>query len=300
VHKAVVIGMGVMGSNHYRLLSGMRRVQVVAVCDPVRGSDSGAQWYDSLESLLAEQKPDFAVIAVPTPAHADTAVRCAEAGLHLLIEKPVAADVAGARRIQEVVRRAGVRAAVGHVERFNPVVQALRREVAEKRIFSINFTRVGHMPPRIADVGVLSDLAVHDIDLLRFITGKRILHTTVRSSRRINDHHEDNANISMELENGVLATVTTNWLTPFKRRRIEVTTEGGYFEADLIAQELAEYSAYKDDDTFLTRACTVKKGEPLAGELAAFVSYLDNGEPGDLASVEDGIITLNVAAGGGS
>jgi predicted dehydrogenase len=274
----------------------MRQVQVVAVCDPADTGACDVQRYANVESLLAEQKADFAVVAVPTPSHLAVAERCAEAGLHMLIEKPVAGDVAEAQRIQELVARSAVKAAVGHVERFNPVVQALKREAAKRSIFSINFTRVGHMPPRIADVGVLSDLAVHDIDLLRFITGKRILHTTVRKSRRINNHHEDNANISLELEDSVLATITTNWLTPFKRRRIEVTTEDGYFEADLIAQELAEYSAYKDDDTFLTRSCVVKKGEPLANELAAFVSYLETDDPGDLASVEDSLLTLRLVS----
>ena len=97
-----------------------------------------------------------------------------------------------------------------------------------------------------------------------------------------------------QLEGNTLATITTNWLTPFKRRRIEVTTEDGYLEADLIAQELSVYSAYKDDDTFLTRPCRVQKGEPLANELRAFVQFLATGERGDLATIEDSVFTLRV------
>jgi predicted dehydrogenase len=196
--------------------------------------------------------------------------------------------------VAERVRDAGVKAAVGHVERFNPVVQALKRELAKREIYSVGFTRVGHMPPRISDVGVLTDLAVHDIDLLRFITGRQIVNSTIYKSRKIHNHHEDCANVSFELEGNALATITTNWLTPFKRRTIEVTTQDGYFEVDLIAQELREFSAYKDDDTFLTRACPVRKGEPLVGELKAMVEYLRTGDRGDLATIEDSLHTLEV------
>jgi UDP-N-acetylglucosamine 3-dehydrogenase len=289
-----LFGLGVMGRNHLRILGGMPDVQVVAVCDPKVKPDAGLAWYDSPVPLLETEKPDVALIAVPTPLHCEIALACAEHGIHLFVEKPVSATVAQSKRMIDAVGRAGLRSAVGHVERFNPVVQALRHELAGKHVFSIGFTRVGHMPPRIGDVGVLTDLAVHDLDLLRFITGKDALRTTIYKSRKIHNHHEDTANVALELEGGILATLTTNWLTPFKRRKIEVTTEQGYFEADLISQELVEYSAYRDDDTFLTRPCRVRKGEPLANELAALMTYLNTGERGDLATFQDSLFTLEI------
>jgi UDP-N-acetylglucosamine 3-dehydrogenase len=292
--RVAIIGFGVMGRIHYRILRAMSGVEVAAVCDPAARPPSETKWYAEPAAMLAAERPDTAVIAVPTPLHHDITLACVKRGVHVFVEKPVAASAAEARRMIRAVAKARVKSAVGHVERFNPVVQALRRELAGRKILSISFTRVGHMPPRISGVGVLTDLAVHDIDLLGFITGRRIRRSSVYASRAIRNHHEDSANLSFELEGGVLATITTNWLTPFKRRKIEVTTAHGYFEADLIAQELREYSAYKDDGTYLTRPCAVRKGEPLAGELRALAAYLGSGKRGDLASFEDSLFTLEV------
>ncbi len=292
--RAAVIGHGVMGRNHARILRAIDGVELAALCDPAIAEAADVPVYRTAEELLAKERLDVALIAVPTPLHHDIVTACVAKGLDVFIEKPVAATAAEACSIRDTVNAAGVRAAVGHVERFNPVVQALTQELAGREVYSISFTRVGHLPPRIADVGVLTDLAVHDIDLLRFITGRTITSSHISSSRRIHNHLEDCANLSFELEGGVLATITTNWLTPFKRRTIEVTTQEGYFEVDLIAQELREYSAYKDDDTFLTRACPVRKGEPLLGELRALVAYLKTGDRGSLASVEDSLHTLEI------
>jgi len=295
--RVALFGLGVMGRNHLRVLGGMPDIEVAAVCDPNVKLDSSVPWYESPARLLAAQKPDVALIAVPTPLHCEIALACAERGIHLFVEKPVAATASQAQNMMSTVERAGLKSAVGHIERFNPVVQALKQELRGKRIFSIGFTRVGHMPPRIGDVGVLTDLAVHDLDLLRFITGKRVLRTAIYTSQKIHNHHEDTANVALELEDSILATLTTNWLTPFKRRKIEVTTEDGYLEADLVAQELVEYSAYRDDDTFLTRPCRVRKGEPLANELGALVTYMQTGDRGDLATFEDSLFTLELIEG---
>ncbi len=292
-----IAGLGVMGRNHLRVLRTLPDVRVEAVCDPAVERPDDVPCYPDVSAMADAHSLDAVVVAVPTPLHVGVCVTLAERGIDMLVEKPVAATVAQAGTLRSAVRNAGVRAVVGHVERFNPVVQALKRELAGRDIYSLSFTRVGHLPPRIADVGVLTDLAVHDIDLLRFITGREIVSTTVYKSRTITEHREDSANVSFELRGGILATITTNWLTPFKRRRVEVTTAEGYFELDLIAQELFEYSAYTDDDSFLTRPCRVKKGEPLANELRAFVDLLETGAPGDLATVEDSIATLAIIEG---
>jgi predicted dehydrogenase len=297
--RAAIIGLGVMGRIHYRILKSLPGVEVTGLCDPAfdPAFQSSEPHHATIDSLLAATRPDFAVIAVPTPLHTDVALRCIDKGIHLLIEKPVAAGVAEGERILGAAQKAGVKSAVGHVERFNPVVQALRRELAGRDIFSVSFTRVGHLPPRIGDVGVLTDLAVHDIDLVTFVTGRTIVRSSIYKSRKIHNHFEDNANLAFELSGEVLATITTNWLTPFKKRTIEVTTQDGYFVADLIGQQLTEYSAYTDDDRFVTRVCSVRKGEPLQAELAAFVEYLRSGARGELASIEDSLLTLRVIAG---
>lgn len=295
--KIGIAGLGVMGRNHLRVLRTLPGVQVEAVCDPAVEEQGDTPCYPDVSAMTDAHRLDAVVVAVPTPLHTGVCLTLAERGINMLIEKPVAATVAEAKRLRSAVQSAGVKAVVGHIERFNPVVQALKRELAGRDIYSLSFTRVGHLPPRIADVGVLTDLAVHDIDLLRFITAREVVSTTIYKSRKITEHREDSANVSFELHGGILATITTNWLTPFKRRRVEVTTADGYFELDLIAQELFEYSAYTDDDSFLTRPCRVKKGEPLANELEAFVRLLETGNAGDLATIEDSIATLAVIEG---
>jgi len=184
---------------------------------------------------------------------------------------------------------------VGHVERFNPVITSLLRELADKEIFSISITRVGPFPPRIKDVGVLVDLSVHDIDLVHLISrGARVVESRVFKSLKINGAHEDNAVITMRLENDTVAAIITNWLTPFKKRMIEVATNTAYFEADLIAQRLHEYSGYKTSSSYVIRECAVRMSEPLVNELTAFVRFVSGGDRGCLATIDDGIRTLQV------
>lgn len=300
VLKIAIIGLGVMGRNHRRVLASMPGVQICGVCDPSFQESYSEPMFADYREMLTKAAPDAAVVAVPTQLHRAIAGVCIEHGIDLLIEKPVAATVADGSEIAEQASRRGVKVAVGHIERFNPVVSAVRRELAGKDIYSIAFTRVGHNPPRIKNIGILADLAVHDIDLLRFVTGRKILDTCVFKSSKIRYTHEDNAILSFLLEGDLVASVTTNWLTPFKRRHIEIATPEAYYEADLVAQELVEYSSYREDDTFLTRSCRVRKGEPLRNELEAFVQYLQTGVRGDLAAIEDSLETLRIVGKSGA
>lgn len=292
--KAVIVGMGSMGKNHYRILKTIPYVEIAAVCDPEFNEKLDVPVYSHISSLLREIVFDFAVVAVPTTEHVEVATILAERGINFLLEKPVAQNVEQAERILKTVTYSNVKAAVGHIERCNPVISSLINELKGQTIFSITITRVGPFPPRIKDVGVLVDMSVHDVDLVRFITGSNPKETQIHKSIKINGCFEDNAVILMNMDNETFATITTNWITPFKRRRVEVTTDKAYYEADLISQELVEYSAYKPDGSHVIRNCRVKKGEPLDFELKAFVDYLKTGFRGNLASLEDGIETLRV------
>ena len=288
-----------MGRNHCRVLGELAGVEVCGLCDVAPQGEWVVPPFRDYREMLDRVGPGAVIVAVPTPLHREVALECIGRGIDLLIEKPVAAGVEEGKAIAAASRAAGVKVAVGYIERFNPVVSALRRELTSREILSITFTRVGHNPPRIRNMGILADLAVHDIDLLRFITGKKILRSCVFGSNKIRASSEDNALLSFRLEGDLVAGITTNWLTPFKRRRIEVATHQAYYEADLITQELTEFSAYHDDNTFVTRHCLVSKGEPLHHELNAFVRYLQTGQRGDLATIQDSIETLAVVEQGG-
>jgi len=210
--KVAIIGLGAMGKNHYRILSMLDNVEVCALCDVVQNDPYNEPFFHDVNEMLESAKPDAVIIAVPTFLHKDVALKCAAKGVHIFIEKPAASTVEDAKEILRAVEAAGIKSCVGHVERFNPVVQALKNELAGKEIFSVAITRVGPFPPRIADVGVLTDLSVHDIDLIRFITHKDILDQAIFKSRKIHNHHEDNAVLSFELTDSVIANITTNWL----------------------------------------------------------------------------------------
>lgn len=293
--KVGLVGMGVMGRNHYRVLKSMSSAELVAVCDEHLEQEVPERSYSDLQTMLSSEELEAVVVAVPTSSHLAVASEVITRGLPVLIEKPIASTVEEAQELIDLAARRGTRAAVGHVERFNPVVRALMTELRGKEIYSINITRIGPFPPRINDVGVLVDLSVHDIDLVHCLTdGASVSEARVFKSTKRVGSREDNAVITMRLENDVVANITTNWLTPFKKRQIEVATDTAFYEADLMSQELTRYSDYTENNSFVVKKSHVKKGEPLAGELRAFLAFAETGERDGLASLDDGLATLEI------
>src|SRR5258707_14651902 len=175
-----VIGIGTMGSNHARVLAGLSGVQLVGVADPDRAQRElvtgalGCPAVERVEALL-NLGVDAVTIAAPTHLHRDIALVCIERGIHVLVEKPIASSVEEGREIIAAARRAGVTLMAGHVERFNPAVQAIKNAIRGEDILSIAITRVGPFPPRMSNVGVVIDLAVHDIDLICGFTESEIV-----------------------------------------------------------------------------------------------------------------------------
>lgn len=294
--KIGLIGLGSMGKNHYRILKELNEsATIVGLCDSEELEGYSEACFTDVDEMLKNTKPEAVIIATPTFLHKEIALKCIDRGIHIFIEKPAAATVEDAKIIKEACEAKGVKSCVGHVERFNPVVQALQNELKGREIHTISITRVGPFPPRIADVGVLTDLSVHDIDLMRFITHRNIKDQAIFKSRKIHNHHEDNAVLNFALEDNIVANILTNWLTPFKKRIIEVACKEVYLEADLITQNLTEYSGYSKQNSYIVRDCHIKKDEPLLKEIEAFLQYIKTGDIGSLATVQDSIITLEVA-----
>ncbi|HEX9212076.1 MAG TPA: Gfo/Idh/MocA family oxidoreductase, partial [Bradyrhizobium sp.] len=175
-----VIGAGVMGSNHARVLAGLPGVSLVGVVDPspahrARTAElASCQGFETLDQLFAAGV-DAVTIAAPTHLHHEVALACIAKNIHVLVEKPIASTVAEGREIVAAAQKAGVTLMVGHVERFNPAVAAVKQAIAGEDILSIAITRVGPFPPRMSNVGVVIDLAVHDIDLIRWFTESDIV-----------------------------------------------------------------------------------------------------------------------------
>jgi UDP-N-acetylglucosamine 3-dehydrogenase len=293
-----VVGTGVIGQAHARIFSELPTATLVGAADidlskaEAVAQRTGGRAFPSLDALL-EAGVQAVSIAVPTDLHTEVALRCIEAGCAVLVEKPIAGDIPGARAIIDAAEAAGTVLMVGHVERFNPAAVALKEVLASERLISVHITRVGPFPPRMSKIGVVIDLAVHDIDLVRWLTGEDIaeLHAVTRS---IKAEREDVALLQMRTTSGILSQINTNWLTPFKTRTIQVTTENAYFAADLITRQVNEYRDYRPDGSYMARQLLVSGVEPLRLELDHFVdSAIHNRQPD--VSGQEGLRNLELA-----
>jgi UDP-N-acetylglucosamine 3-dehydrogenase len=296
--KIGVIGVGVMGSNHARVLSEMAGVELVGVADPDRQQREfvartlGCAEFADLQALI-DSGVDAVSIAAPTHLHHDIALTCIAHGLHVMVEKPIAPTVADGRAIVAAARRAGVTLMIGHVERFNPAVESIKRAIKDQDILSIAITRVGPFPPRMSNVGVVIDLAVHDIDLIRWFTDSEIVEIQPQLSSAIAER-EDIALLQFRTASGVLAHINTNWLTPFKARTIHVATRDKYLIGDLLTLQVTECFGFQPDGSYSMRHLSVGYAEPLRAELRAFVDAIRDGRAPAVTG-EEGVASLEVA-----
>jgi predicted dehydrogenase len=234
-----------------------------------------------------------ASIAAPTHLHRSIALSCIERGVHVLVEKPIASSVAEGKDIINAARRAGVTLMIGHVERFNPAVQAIAEAIRNEDILSIAITRVGPFPPRMSNVGVVIDLAVHDIDLICWFTGSQIEEVQPQLSNAVAER-EDIALLQFRTASGVLAHINTNWLTPFKARTVHVATKRKYVIGDLLTRQVTECYGFQPDGSYSMRHLSVGHAEPLRAELMSFVRAIKERTPPPVTG-EDGVASLAVA-----
>ncbi|MGI8527009.1 MAG: Gfo/Idh/MocA family oxidoreductase [Pseudolabrys sp.] len=293
-----VIGVGIMGSNHARVFAGLSGATLVGVADPdpkqvefVAGT-LGCGGVANVGELLA-LGVDAVTIAAPTHLHHEIALACITRGIHVMVEKPIASTIEEGRDIIAAARRAGVTLMVGHVERFNPAVEAIREAVRNEDILSIAITRVGPFPPRMSNVGVVIDLAVHDIDLIRWFTNSEIVEVQPQLSNAVAER-EDIALLQFRTASGVLAHINTNWLTPFKARNVVVATRGKYVMGDLLTRQVTECYGFQPDGSYSMRHLSVGHAEPLRSELLAFMSAVRTGEKPAVTG-EEGVASLEIA-----
>jgi predicted dehydrogenase len=293
-----VIGVGVMGSNHARVLVDLPGAELIGVADPDRRQADfvartlGCAAVPDVNGLL-ELNVDAVTIAAPTHLHRDIALACIARGVHVMVEKPIASSVEEGREIIEAAHRARVTLMVGHVERFNPAVETVKEALRNEDILSIAITRVGPFPPRMSNVGVVIDLAVHDIDLIRWFTDSEIVEVQPQLSSAVAER-EDIALLQFRTASGVLAHINTNWLTPFKARNVTVATRGKYIMADLLTRQVTECFGFQPDGSYSMRHLSVGHAEPLRSELLAFLRAVRNGSV-PAVSGEEAVASLEIA-----
>ncbi|MEI2711285.1 MAG: Gfo/Idh/MocA family oxidoreductase [Chitinophagaceae bacterium] len=198
-------------------------------------------------SLLRETNPDMVSIVVPTQLHEEVALQCIAAGANVLVEKPIAANLDAARRIAAAAEQAGLVLTVGHIERFNPAIQELKRRLEAGQggpVLQVRARRVGPFPHRIRDVGVIHDLGPHDIDIMRYLLGDEIERVYAESRSHIATGNEDMFAGLVRFRGGAMGTLDINWLTPTKERSLTVLCEKGMFVVDYAAQSLAFYENF--------------------------------------------------------
>jgi predicted dehydrogenase len=242
-----LIGLGMMGRHHARVIREVEGLELVAVADahgdPHRVA-AGLPVLRDVHELIAAGI-DVAVCAVPTGMHEEVGLALAEAGVHTLIEKPIAHSVEAGERLVKAFAERGVVGAVGHIERYNPALQSLRARMAGGDlgdIYQIATRRQGPFPARIADVGVVKDLATHDIDLTAWLAQSEYLSVAAQTALRSGRPHEDLVAATGRLANGTVTNHLVNWLSPMKERVTVVTGEKGAFVADTLTADLTFYA----------------------------------------------------------
>jgi UDP-N-acetylglucosamine 3-dehydrogenase len=311
--RAGLLGVGMMGRHHARVLREVDGVDLVAIADPggdPHGVAGALPVLADVDELIAAGI-DLAVVAVPTQFHEAAALRLAEAGVHTLVEKPIAHTVEAGQRMTEAFAAAGLVGAVGHVERFNPALLEMRRRIADGElgaVYQIATRRQGPFPSRIADVGVGKDLASHDIDLTAWVADSSYTtvfgHVALKSGRP----HEDMVLVTGRLANGVMVNHVVNWLSPMKERLTIVSGEKGTLVADTSTGDLTFYAnatfplewesvtAFRGVSEGDMTRFAIPKREPLRVEHEAFRDAI-LGEPSDVVTMEQGLRTLEVVEG---
>lgn len=310
--RAGVIGLGVMGRHHSRVLSGLDGVEFQGVYDPAPSTPErveGRAVHRELEAFL-DLGLDYAVVAAPTVYHLDLGRTLAERGIHALIEKPVASTTEEATELRDLFAAQGLIGGVGHIERFNPALQSARQRIEDGLIgdiYQVTTRRQGPFPGRIADVGVVKDLATHDIDLTAWVTQQQYLTVNARTAHRSGREHEDMVVAIATLSRGAIASHTVNWLTPFKERTTIITGEKGALVADTLTADLTHFQNGVIEHTWdrvstfrgvsegdVTRFALAKK-EPLLAEHEAFRDAVLAGEPRGIVTLAEGTDVVRIA-----
>lgn len=314
--RGVIVGLGAMGTHHFRILSSLPAVKVAAVVERDRERREAAlaghplvRGYEVLEDALAEAELDFACVAVPVEALPACAARALEADLHLFVEKPMAANEDQASEMIEAAGDRGLVLGVGYVERFNPAVVALKQKLEDGmigQIVQMHARRLSPFPNRNHMAGVSRDLATHDIDIMRYLSNSEIDHVSAQSVVGAGGRTDDLICAVMRFESGATGLLEANWITPTKIRELTVLGEDGMFVVNYLSQDLIFYkhpnkateweplaAMYGGAEGDMIRYA-LERREPLRAQWESFIDRVRRGGPAFVGGA-DGVAALSTA-----
>jgi len=288
-----VVGVGKLGSQHARVLSEMKDIIFVGVYDknPKRAEEvakkAGCQNFDSLDKLL--ERVDAVSCVVPTKYHYEVGTKILKAGCHLLLEKPIATSLKEAEEIVSLSKKYNLKLQVGHIERFNPAVLAVKDMIEDPKFIECH--RLSLYDPRGTDVDVILDLMIHDIDLICFFIRDEVERVEAAGVPVLTDKI-DIANARLEFRDGAIANITASRVSAEKMRKVRFFQKDTYISIDCLNKEVEIYK--KLGGTILPYFPNVKEKEPLKLELLSFVESIRRDIPTQ-CSGEEGLRALKVA-----
>lgn len=278
--KIGIAGLGKMGTNHLNELRKDDEFKVAALYDLRQNAEFKEPFYTNLDEFLSANL-DIVIIATPTSTHLELAKAILAKVKCVLIEKPLAMNLKEMNEIKELAKKHESSVAVGFSERFNPAILALKKELANEKIISINIKRYSPFPARISDVGILQDLSIHDIDLVGFLSGESFAKQGLLSLKK--DGREIEAIITLQSglnsKQNIIAAVHQSWNCALKIRLVSVITENAFFEADL-----NNFSLQKNGLPLALQGTS-----PLFSEHKELLSLAKSGKMGRLASIKDAL-----------
>lgn len=315
--KVAVVGLGVMGKNHLRVYSELKNIKVCGICDInlQEGNKLASLYhipcYQNVEELILTERPDALSVAVPTIQHKEITLTAIKHGVHVLVEKPIAPTFEDAMEIAYAARRQNLVLQVGHIERFNPAIiktQELIKKNKLGEIISVVARRVGVYPPRIKDVNVVTDLAVHDMNIITTLMGRIPYFITATGGNSFTGRLEDHAEIFMDFGN-VGCFIQVNWVTPIKIRSLAINGSKSYLELNYVTQDIDLYKSINFEKSINSNKYTelvkeiqengkvtveVKKSEPLKLEIENFINSVKGIEK-PRVSGEDGAMAIKLS-----
>ena len=305
-----VIGVGNMGRHHTRILSQFKDIELIGISDTniERGLEIASRYrtrfYENYLELLP--RVDAVCIAVPTKLHHQVGLNCLEAGVHVLLEKPIAASIAEAESLVNAAAEAQCILQVGHIERFNPAFVELFKVAQTEEILAVESRRMSPYSQRANDVSVVLDLMIHDIDLLLELTASPVVRLTASGSSASDSGYLDYVTATLGFANGVVATLTASKITHSKIRSLTAHCKKSLIETDLLNSNISIHryptadvlnhkpqNLYRQDG--IIEKVYTNNVEPLYAELEHFVSCVRGGEHPSVGG-KQGIQALRLAS----